>query len=211
VHWETVTPGLRALLEALGPLPWMEGFYLAGGTALALRIGHRRSIDLDFFSSTDPIDAARRRTILDALVAYEPETIEDVDGNLLLVVENELHIAFLSYGYPLLEEPDQLARVDVASLRDVGLMKLDAVIGRGSRKDFIDLYFVARHCPLKNLLALSSEKYPYARDFPLMAVESLLRFENADRDRQPEMLEGADWSTVRAFFVSEARRIGRSW
>jgi len=105
----------------------------------------------------------------------------------------------------------ELEGVRVASMRDVGLMKLDAVIGRGSRKDYYDLHAIASTHPLESLLDLAADKYPYARDFPLMAVESLLRFENADRDRQPEVLDGPSGPDVRSFFVAEARRLGTSW
>jgi predicted nucleotidyltransferase component of viral defense system len=210
-HWETVTPLMRQLLSELGGSPWMEHFYLAGGTALALRLGHRRSIDLDFFSATDPIDGPSRRRIRASLRGRSPEAVEDVDGNLLLRVGDALHLAFLSYGHPLIDEPEVLEGVRLASMRDVGLMKLDAVIGRGSRKDYYDLHAIARAHPLESLLDLASAKYPYARDFPLMALESLLRFENADRDRQPDMLSGTSWPEVRSFFVAEARRLGESW
>lgn len=90
-------------------------------------------------------------------------------------------------------------------------MKLDALIGRGSRKDFYDLYWAAQHHPLANLLDLARSKYPYARDFQLMAIESLVLFENADRDLQPDLLIDVPWPDVRAFFVAKAREIGASW
>ena len=211
VHWETVTPLMRRLMTELGQQPWMDRFYLAGGTALALRIGHRRSIDLDFFSATDPIDAPSRHAIVASLDRDHLAVIEDVDGNLLLRVDDALHVAFLSYGYPLLDEPDTVADMHVASMRDVGLMKLDAVVSRGSRKDYYDLFCIAQRHPLEHLLEQAETKYPYARDFPLMAVESLLQLENADRDRQPEMLVDIGWDEVRAFFASEARRLGATW
>ncbi|MEA3307998.1 MAG: nucleotidyl transferase AbiEii/AbiGii toxin family protein [Chloroflexota bacterium] len=67
VHWEAVTPKLRELLYSIGQCAFMERFYLAGGTALALRLGHRRSIDLDFFSNVDTVTRTTRREILRAL------------------------------------------------------------------------------------------------------------------------------------------------
>ena len=84
--------------------------------------------------------------------------------------------------------------VAVASIRDVGLMKLDAIIGRGSRKDFYDLYFVGRQVPLRALLAAAEGKYPYARDFELMALESMVLFDNADRDVQPDLIIDVPWA-----------------
>ena len=94
-----------------------------------------------------------------------------------------------SYGYPLLEPVQTIENIRIASLLDIGLMKLDAVIERGSRKDFYDLYVISRQIPLPKLLSAGERKYPQVRDFPLMALEGLLQFDNADRDLQPEGVE----------------------
>lgn len=101
--------------------------------------------------------------------------------------------------------------VAIASLTDVGLMKLDAVVSRGGRKDFIDLFFISERIALDTLLRRASEKYPYARDFELMAVASFVLFDNADPDHQPDMLIDTSWDDVKAFFVSEAQRLGAEW
>lgn len=90
-------------------------------------------------------------------------------------------------------------------------MKLDALISRGSRKDFYDLYFIARQVEIPKLLALGRSKYPYVRDFELMALESLVLFDNADRDDQPILLIDVPWPDVRQSFVRIAREIGESW
>jgi hypothetical protein len=84
-------------------------FYLAGGTALALRLEHRRSIYLHFFSATDEVLRGTRQEILGALASLTPQTLENVDANLLLRV-SELHVGFFSYGYPLLEPIDSVQR-----------------------------------------------------------------------------------------------------
>jgi hypothetical protein len=210
VYWQTVTPTMREVLRFIGRQSFSQRFYLAGGTALALRLGHRRSIDLDFFSATDEVTRPTRQEILTALAALSPQAIEAVDGNLLLEVSG-LHVGFFGYGYALLESPDTLEQVALASLVDIGLMKLDALISRGSRKDFYDLYFIAQHISLPTLLQLGQTKYPYARDFELMAVESLVLFENADRDIQPTLLVEVAWAEVRQFFIEQAQALGQSW
>ena len=210
VHWQVVTPTMRELLRFIGRRPFARRFYLAGGTALALRLGHRLSVDLDFFSTTDEVTRSTRQEILTALAPLTPQALEDVDGNLLLEVSG-LHIGFFSYGYPLLEPTDNLENIAIVSLVDVGLMKLDALISRGSRKDFLDLYFIAQQIPLPDLLALGQTKYPYARDFELMTVESLVLFENADRDIQPTTLVNVAWEDVRQFFIDQAQVLGQTW
>ena len=210
VHWETITPQMRDLLCFIGQQPFANRFYLAGDTALALRLGHRRSIDLDFFSATDDLLQETRQEIQKALSPLAAQALEDVIGNLLLRV-SDLHVGFFGYNYSLLEPIDSVEGVAVASLVDVGLMKLDALIDRGSRKDFYDVYVVARQIPIPDLLALGRAKYPRVRDFEFMAIESLVMFESADRDLQPDLLIDLPWEQVRQFFIAQARDLGQIW
>jgi predicted nucleotidyltransferase component of viral defense system len=210
VLWETITDEMRRILHFIRQQPFADRFYLAGGTALALRFGHRRSVDLDFFSATDEVLHGSRREILNGLGPLLPQTLEATDGNLLLLIGG-LHVGFFGYGYSLLEPSDTVDQVNVASLVDIGLMKLDALISRGSRKDFYDLYIIAQQIPIRRLLVLGRTKYPYARDFEVMAVESLALFDNADRDFQPELLIDLPWQTVRQFFTDQAKAFGVGW
>jgi len=209
-HWEAVSPAIQELIHDLGKSPLRADFYLAGGTALALRIGHRRSFDLDIFSERDEVLAPTRRRILHALAELKPQTLEEADGNLVLEVAGQ-RMGFFSYGYRLIEPAEDVAGVAIASTVDLGLMKLDALIGRGSRKDFYDLFFIARQTPLSRLLELAKAKFPFARDFELMAVESLVQFENADRDLQPELLIDGSWEEVKSFFEDQAQTLGLTW
>jgi predicted nucleotidyltransferase component of viral defense system len=201
---------MHAVLAFVGEQPLARRFYLAGGTALALRLGHRRSVDLDFFSETDELLADTRRAVTSALAPLEPETLESTGGNLLLRVSG-IHTGFFAYGFPLLEPPDELLGLRVAALVDIGLMKLDALIDRGTRKDFYDVYAIAQQVALGDLLARAREKYPAIRNFPIMVAESLVLFEPADRDVQPDLLVDLPWERVREFFLAEARALGRSW
>jgi len=209
-YWETISPIMHELLAWIGRQAFATRFYLAGGTALALRMGHRRSVDLDFFSETDEVHARARQELIHSFSARHAQVIENVDGNLLLLVDG-LHVGFFSYGYPLLEPVQMVENIGLASLLDIGLMKLDAVIGRGSRKDFFDLYIISRQIPLPELLSAGERKYPQVRDFPLMALEGLLQFDNADRDLQPEMLADLPWDNVRRFFVEQGKVLGGDW
>jgi predicted nucleotidyltransferase component of viral defense system len=208
--WETVSSSMHELLAWMGRQPFTARFYLAGGTALALQLGHRRSADLDFFSETDQVHAHTRQELIQAFSARKAEVIENVDGDLLLLV-NGVRTGFFSYGYPLLEPVRAVENVGLASLLDIGLMKLDAIIGRGSRKDFYDLYMISQEISLNRLLRAGECKYPQARDFQLMALEGLLQFDNADRDLQPQMLMDLSWETVKRFFVEKGKELGKSW
>jgi len=210
-HWEVVPPLVRDLLADIGQESFSRRFYLAGGTALALRLGHRVSVDLDFFSETDELWDESRAEIVAALRRRRTvEVVEDVIGNLLLRIE-DIYVSFFSYGYILLEPPEEVMGVRVASLTDVGLMKLDALVDRGARKDFYDVYFIARQIPNEELLDQSPVKYPYVRDFGMMVLPGMVNFDNADRDMAVESFPPVTWETVKAFFVQEMRRIGRMW
>jgi hypothetical protein len=210
VHWETATPAMRQVLRFVGTRPFAARFYLAGGTALALRLGHRRSVDLDFFSQHDEVTQATRREIVRALIPLDPQVLEEADGNLLLQLA-DLHVGFFSYGYPLLAPAERLEGVALASLVDIGLMKLDALAGRGNRKDFYDVYVISQKMPLAELLSQGAIKYPYMRDFEMMTLESLVLFEDADRHVTPELFIDAPWAQVKQFFIDQARALGQEW
>jgi len=210
-HWETVPPLLREILREIGQETFSRRFYLAGGTALALRLGHRVSVDLDFFSETDELLDDSRAEIVAALRKWRTvHVLEDVVGNLLLEIEG-YRMGFFSYGYALLEPPDEVAGVRVASLTDVGLMKLDAIADRGACKDFYDAYFISQHIPLDCLLDQGPIKYPYVRGFGMMVLEGMVDFERADQDAPVETIPPIPWETIKEFFVQELRRIGRMW
>lgn len=209
-HWDTITAGMRNLLQNLAPLPFIHQFYLAGGTALALQIGHRRSVDLDFFSETDEVGGQTRQEIIHSLRSLGAQVIENVGGNLLLLV-NDIHLGFFSYGYPLVQEAEPLENIRLASLADIGLMKCDALITRGGRKDFYDLFYIAQQIPLEQLLELGGTKYAYYRDFPIAVIEQMVVFDNADRDVQPILFDALPWKMVKDFFLQEASRLGQSW
>jgi hypothetical protein len=210
-HWEAVPPLLRDLLAEIGRMPFAGRFYLAGGSALALRLGHRVSVDLDFFSDVDEVDDDSRAEIVAAFKQCRTtEVLENVFGNLLMQVEGR-HVGFFSYGYPLLEPTAEVLGVRVADLLDIGMMKLDALISRGARKDYYDLYFIAQQVPLEEMLHQGPVKYPYARDYEMMALTSLTDFDNADRDVAVETFDRMSWEAVKDFFLAEARRLGRLW
>jgi hypothetical protein len=210
VHWQSITPAMRQVLRFIGQCAFAERFYLAGGTALALRLGHRRSMDLDFFSERDEVKRQTRHEIVHALTPLNVQVLEDVGGNLLAQVSG-IHVGFFSYGYPLVSLVESAEGVALAGIVDIGLMKLDALVDRGSRKDFYDLYAIAQEIPLAELLSQGAVKYPYIRDFELMVVESMVLFDNADRDVQPDLLIDVSWEEVRLFFTVQAQTLGEKW
>jgi hypothetical protein len=210
-HWEAVPAGLRELLAVLGQIDLARPFYLAGGTALALRLGHRISIDLDLFANLDTLDDLLRTGIVNELhKKYEIDLLQDSVLGLVLLADGRA-ASFFSYGYPLLDPTDTVSGVQIAGLRDIGLMKLDAIAGRGTRKDFYDLYFIAAHVSLDELFASSEKKYPHSPGFGMRVLTALVDFDIADQQDEPILLQPVSWERVKEFFVVEARRLGQSW
>jgi hypothetical protein len=209
-HWNAVSFEMRRALERIGQQAFSKRFYLAGGTALSLQIGHRRSVDFDFFSETDELDDRSRNEILAGLSSLSVQVIENTIGNLLLLVDG-VRTGFFSYGYPLVAEPAQVEKIALASLLDIGLMKCDALVSRGSRKDFYDLFFLSRTLQFDELLQAGETKYPGFRDFPLMVLESMTLFDNAERDFQPELFENIPWEKVKLFFIQQAGLLSKRW
>jgi len=208
--WQAVTPPMRRLMLHIGQQSFAKRFYLAGGTALALQMGHRRSVDFDFFSETDEVEQRIRSDIVRSLSTFPVEILENVDGNLLLIVDG-IRTGFFSYGYPMVKEPGLLENVSLASLEDIALMKCDALISRGSRKDFYDLFFITQKLPFEQIFELGEKKYPLFRDFPLMILESMTLFDNANRDVQPDLFERVSWEDVKQFFIQQASFLSSNW
>jgi len=210
-HWETVPDTIRHIWPTLARQPFIGQFYLAGGTALALRLGHRRSVDLDFFPIDREVDDPIRREIVTSLSAVaEVLVLENVFGNLLLTVDG-IRTGFFGYGYPLVQPLSEADGILLASLADIGLMKLDAVSDRANRKDFYDLYQIAQLIPLDALVSMTKTKYPLVRDFEFMVYRGLTFFDVADRQADPELLIDLTWDTVRMFFIDQARQLARKW
>ncbi|MBI5052246.1 MAG: nucleotidyl transferase AbiEii/AbiGii toxin family protein, partial [Chloroflexi bacterium] len=186
-HWESLPSETRQLLETVGAFSFCRRFYLGGGTALALRLGHRISRDLDFFSESDEVGDDTRKEILrhlrDAFSNYR--IITNAPGDLTTNLLGR-DVGFYSYGYELLEPCDEAASIRIASLSDIGAMKLDAIAGRGARRDFYDVYFLAQHIPLEIMFERAQEKYPHARDFAMMVMPRLNDFRYADTQEPVE-------------------------
>lgn len=210
-HPPVVPASLQTLLRRLGEAGVTQEFYLAGGTGLALLLNHRRSVDLDFFSRTNRLDFDGRRPLLGRLRRIRGWTlIEARDGTLHGRV-GRVRVSFFWYPEPLVRPLVRQGSVRIASIADIGLMKLGAIIGRGSRKDFVDLYAIAQQMPLPQLLALAPKKFKDAQDFTLQALKALNFFEDADRD--PPLVTPAPfaWNQVKPFFTREVQTLTRRY
>jgi hypothetical protein len=184
----------------LGPLMNARGMYLAGGTAVALRLGHRQSVDLDWFSPS-PIDNPRGLAA-DIRAAGAPFTTLSVDRGTLHGEALGVRVSLLEYRYPPLHCPENLPGVDcqVASLDDLAAMKLVAIAQRGAKKDFVDVYALGIRQTLGEALAAYRAKYSV--DDVARVLYSLTYFDDAELDPMPLMLWKVGWEEIK----SEIRR-----
>jgi hypothetical protein len=182
-------------------------FYLAGGAGLALRLGHRRSADLDFFHRTDFPTTPLRRTI-EALPGCR---VEDEREGTLHALIGGVPVSFLAYPYPLVDPLEPLAAgLPVASLRDIGAMKLSAIVARGTRRDFVDLYALCRAgVTLRNLFDAFQQKAGKAAYNPHLMGKALVYFVDAEKHPMPDLLVPVQWDDVKRFFTREVATLFR--
>jgi len=174
----------------LAPLPALEDFSLGGGTSLALRFGHRLSVDLDFFTTAE-FDTGQ---LIDQLGLTGATLVNRAQNSLTLDVQGT-KLDFLRHAYPLLAPPEAIEGVRLLSLPDVTAMKLNATANRGAKKDFFDLCELQRHHPLPTMLEWFETKYRSADRFTV--IRSLGWFEDAESEPDPVSLNGNDWQAVK--------------
>ena len=207
-----LTPDGWRVFQALRVPEVTDSFYLAGGTGLALLLGHRISIDFDWFSGSNPLGEADRLRIVEALrtAGHKVSILQDQDGT-LLVEWQRVMVSFFNYRPPLLEGPSQIDGLPVAAMSDIAAMKLAAVVGRGARKDFVDIFFLLRQRPLDHWLDRASDKFRDARDFRALALRALLYFDDAEAEEMPAMLQPVDWEHVKSALQDEVSRVARNY
>jgi hypothetical protein len=209
LHWNTITKDMQVVLNGFNQSQLGSHFYLAGGTALSLQLGHRLSVDLDFFSPTEDIPSIRAQ--LEKSFEPFPKTLVDSSWGNLVYLVNDVRTGFYGYGFPLVAPLIETEGVRLASMDDIALMKLDALLSRAARKDFYDLYFICRIIPLQKLFEEAPQKFSSVRDFESQATKRLIYFENAENESDPPLLENISWQAVKEFFIQQAKAIEQSW
>lgn len=189
-------PEAAATLERAGVI---EGFYLAGGTGLALQLGHRVSVDLDLFTPQSFNALALR----DSLRGASAFSVQQIAEQTLHVEIAGIQVSFLHYPYPLGFETQRFHQLAVADVRDIGCMKLDALSSRGSRRDFVDLYFLLQRFNLGELLDWFDARYANAAPNRVHLSKALTYFDDAEQEPMPNMLVAADWNLIKTFFEDE--------
>jgi hypothetical protein len=205
MHWDILDEKRKEILPYFSELK-EYGFYLAGGTALALIIGHRDSIDFDFFTEKE-FDTEK---LFDDLVSvFSPHQITrtQVEKNTLsILVDEHIKISFFTYKYSLLEETTKTEYFDIASLSDIACMKVNAVVNRATLKDYIDLYFILKQKTLSEIMESLKIKMPELDT--LLALKSIIYFGDIDAN-EPIIFktEKVSLEEIKTFLIKEVKNI----
>lgn len=201
---EILTPGAQTFLKTTiaQTTAIQEHFYLAGGTGLALHLGHRESQDLNFFSP----DSFQ----LDPIIEF----IRDQDGKIMVAEEGTIHailetikVSFLYYPYPLISSLEKYDGASVAGIPDIACMKFITISQRGEKKDFYDIYEMLHLFTLPQIKDMLFEKYGEETVNIYHIGKSLLYFEEAEETPAPKGRKDMEWGTVKAYLRSRSEEI----
>jgi len=194
LSFQTVLPDTLELLKSLMQQPLLENMRLVGGTSLALQYGHRRSVDLDFFGSTtedvDELTSVMEKCATDVKIGGCTKTIKAffLDG---------VKVDIVNYRYDWIDNPVMESGLRLASPMDIAAMKVNAVTGRGTKKDFVDVFFLLQHYSFDELIQFYLQKYPDGSEY--RALLSMSYFADADQQPMPFMFHDVEWNTIKNF------------
>ena len=194
LYTQAVEPSTLDLLKDLQSKEYLKGFYLVEGTALALRIGHRKSIDIDLFSNFG----------FDALQVLEKLSF-DYKFNLFFSATNTLkgsidsvQVDIIAHRYPFVKEPELIENFSMLSVEDILAMKLNAIAVNGQRvKDFIDIYYLLQRYSLAEMVSFYQKKYALGNEVNIL--KSIIYFDDVDLTDWPILLKEPTlkWSAVK--------------
>ena len=190
IHKETF-----ALLQSLSSCEELKIFSLAGGTALALQLGHRISIDLDFFTnerfnSQEVFEFLREHFIV-SNCTYTANSL----SLYIQSQQEEIKVDLIRHNYPRLRPIQTFKHIQIFSLEDIAAMKLNAIANRGSKKDFYDIHALLKHFSIKELISFFEEKDQQLNSYTV--VKSLVYFVDADAEPEPISLGKTTWNEIK--------------
>jgi len=194
-----------SVLKKLGGIIQTHQFLLAGGTALALQKGHRISYDLDFFTPrsfrNDNLISEIKKTSMAFQILAEEE------GSLTIEIEG-VKASFFRYEYPFLDKIVEIAEIPVAGVLDIAAMKVIAIIQRGVKRDFIDLYIILQKIPFHKLAEHMIKRFGTERINPVQTGKALVYFADADTNPEPAYRTEPElrWEDVRKFFRTHVKQ-----
>ena len=189
----TLEKSTLGLLKKLQQAPVLGNVRLVGGTALALQLGHRQSVDLDFFG---PISVSGSQIVEQLFpLGFEDITIVRDIGAVKVFFIDKIKVDIVSYRYAWLEDAVREDGIVMAGLKDIAAMKLSAVTNRGSKKDFIDVYYLLRHFSIRQMLDFYEQKYYDGSLYNV--IRSLTWFADGENDEMPKMTAPISWEHIK--------------
>jgi hypothetical protein len=194
LYSEAVDNSTLGLLSSLQSKDYLKGFYLAGGTALALYLGHRKSVDIDLFSNFG-FDVARMLENINQDFPFQlfyssPNTLKGAIGNIKTDI--------IAHRYPYFKEPVIWDNLFILSEEDIIAMKLNEILTSGQRiKDFIDIYYLLDKYDINNILRFYKTKYNQENDG--LVLKSLIYFDDVDTSDWPILIKDPDlkWGGIK--------------
>ena len=195
LHFETVDSPTLELLNKIMEEPLFSPLRLVGGTSMALQVGHRKSVDLDFFGEF-PVE---EEALTEAVSGMGQITWLNKLKNIKSLLINGIKVDFVNYSYPWLSLPVMEGSIRLADKKDIAPMKLAAITGRGAKKDFTDLYFLLKEISLNEMIELYEKKYRDGSVF--LVLKSLIYFDDAEGDEMPQMLKPVSWEAIKQTII----------
>src|SRR3972149_5598326 len=208
MHSECLRPKTRKVFSRFKEAAASHGFILAGGTALALHMGHRVSEDLDFFTNHN----FDEQVLSLELSKFKEFREEGKSWKTIWGWLSKTKFSIFYYKYPLIEKAIEFEGIRIANKEDIAAMKIHAIEERGTRRDFVDVYILAKEFSLEQMFLFYDKKYAVLEDHLYGIIRSLSYFEDAEKEHQmPKMIESVSWDEVKRFFEKEAVRLGRKY
>lgn len=199
----------RESLAVLGKSGLLTDVYMAGGTALALQIGHRFSYDFDFFTPK----AFNENMIIQRIKEIVPDfQLERKEWRTILGYIKDSRFSLFFYSYPLLFKTNNFLGANIADIKDIAAMKIAAVSDRGVKRDFVDLYFILKIekiLSLKDALKLYDKKFETLKQNQIHLLKSLGYFADAEESEMPKMIKLVSWTDVKSFFKKEVKNLSK--
>lgn len=202
MYQNALLPATAKVIKKLHGASFLQPFYLSGGTALALHLGHRESEDLDFFTP-DTFDPQHLQSEVQKI--GQLESVEIAEGTLNTFL-NTVKLQFLYYPYPLLEPTTAWEGLSLSSVIDIACTKIITISMRGSKKDFVDLYFLLKQYSLQELFEKVDQKYQGVSYNQTHLAKSLSYFEDADAQPMPRMLRHIEWAEVKTAITQAVKK-----
>lgn len=204
----TLPGNAQKALAILGKHPQPPGVYLAGGSALALHLGHRISVDFDFFTPKH----FKADKIAQEMASIGSFKLETLDKDTLLGTFEKVKYSLFYYKYPLIAKTINFNGINLADSKDIAAMKIAAVSDRGTKKDFVDLYILSeKGTSLEDCFKYYDQKYKALANNIYTIIKCLTYFEDAKNTPMPRMLINLEWRTVQKFFEKETLRLAKKF